>query len=194
MVAVFAFIGLRYGAFDRTVLRDALGWLRQVGGPLVTMLGEACTEHAQTRRALHIVEPHGKPTLEQAAAAHLARRGRQLTPSELLRDNFTTTAKVLKAAMDEHPAFVRLPNGLYGVGHPIEHPPTAGHAADVRSCCGVTTLASRSPAAIPIMTWGRPPHHDRGAAGHGRAELVPSLRLETQRSGDGGQLTEGRST
>jgi hypothetical protein len=66
--------------------------------------------------------------VEQAAARHLARCGRLLAPSEL-RDgllrhaSYRTTAKALRAAMGDHPAFVRWPNDLYGVGRSIEHRP-----------------------------------------------------------------------
>ena len=127
-VVIFALVGLRYGAFGRERLREAMRWLRRVGEPLVTALSDKYVEHAQIRRALHVVEPYGVPTLEQAAARHLARCGRLLTPSEL-RDGLLryagveTTAKALKAAMTEHPAFVRWPNDLYGVGLPVEDRP-----------------------------------------------------------------------
>jgi hypothetical protein len=121
-IGVFAFIGLRRGWFDRERLRAALRSLRSTVEPIAGALGEAYSGWAGARKALHVVEPYGEPTVEQAAARHLARRGRPLTPSDL-RDELRTrgyraTAKALKAAMDSHPAFVRSPNDLYSVGVP----------------------------------------------------------------------------
>jgi hypothetical protein len=98
--------------------------IRDIGEPLLGALGEAHSRYAEARPALHVVEPWGEPTIEQTAARYLARRGRLLTPSDLRDElrtrDYRTTAKALKTAMDGHPAFVRRPNDLCGVGIPAE--------------------------------------------------------------------------
>ncbi|MFB6396503.1 hypothetical protein [Polymorphospora lycopeni] len=123
IMGAMLWLAYRFGCFKRDRIREGLRQLGRMAGPVVEAATEAAEGRQTARDALRGVEPHGPATVEQAAARHLARHGRQLTPSEL-RDQLRISgiaipATALKRAMRSHPAFIRAPGELYGVGAPM---------------------------------------------------------------------------
>jgi hypothetical protein len=113
----------RLGYLRRDRLREGLRQLGEWSGPILEATALAVNERHLGRQALTAVEPYGTPTIDQSAARHLARCGRQLTPREL-RDQLRLEgreipAAALKRAMRSHPAFVRTSGDFYGVGRPM---------------------------------------------------------------------------
>lgn len=110
----------RFGYLDLGRWREGWHRFREAMGPWLDWLMVALEEHQSVRGALRVIEPAGKPTVEQAAARHLARRGAALTPREL-RDELSSSgyrasAAELKRGMLRHPGFSRRPGDHFELG------------------------------------------------------------------------------
>jgi len=125
VVAGAAYCAWRAGYLEPARLRHAGRRLGALSRPALDCVGAAIESHQDARRALHVIEPDGHPTIEQRAARHLARNGRALTPGQL-RDElariagYRVSAAALKRAMRNHPAFSRHPGDAYTVGRASE--------------------------------------------------------------------------
>ena len=113
-------LAARFGYLELGRWREGWHRFREAIGPWKDGLTVALEEHQAARGAVRVIEPVGKPTVEQAAARHLARRGAALTPcdlrDQLLSAGYTASAAELKRGMLGHPAFSRRPGGRFELG------------------------------------------------------------------------------
>ncbi|WCN80929.1 hypothetical protein [Micromonospora sp. LH3U1] len=110
----------RFGYLDPARWREGWHRFREAMEPLRDGLTVALEEHQAARGALRVIEPAGRPTVEQAAARYLARRRAALTPREL-RDElsmsgFTASGAELRRGMLSHSAFSRRPGDRFELG------------------------------------------------------------------------------
>jgi hypothetical protein len=62
LLATIAFIAIRRGWVTRDRLRGMGSWIREAGEPFMSMIGDAYNGYTDSRRTLHVVEPHGERT------------------------------------------------------------------------------------------------------------------------------------
>ncbi|MFD6248200.1 PIN domain-containing protein [Streptomyces roseolus] len=122
VVALAVMVCRHQGLLDPARWRAGVVSLKEVAAPLLERFAAATEDHALTRGRLVVVEAAGQATTEQYAARHLARTRTALTPAQL-RDALASSgtripATRLKAAMADHPGFVRLPGDRYRLGRP----------------------------------------------------------------------------
>lgn len=118
--AVGLYVAYRLGWLRGEVARNRLRALWDFVGPMLSGLGDIADAQATARRSLIAIEPYEPATLEEVAARFLARHRGGHLPADL-RDQLRarghqTSAAALKRIMDNHPAFLRRPGGLYIVG------------------------------------------------------------------------------
>lgn len=107
--------------------RQVAAWAQramQAARPLLDSALHAFVDHQQARGSLLVIEPYGRPTLEQTAARHLVRRGRRLTVAELLEEladrGQVHRHEEIATALSEHPAFTVDGTGRYRMGRPAQ--------------------------------------------------------------------------
>ncbi|MEV7122250.1 hypothetical protein [Kitasatospora griseola] len=128
VVALAVMVCRHQGYLDPARWRAGGVSLVEVAAPLLERFAAASEDHALTKGRLVVVEASGAATTEQLAARHLARTRTALTPAQLREalavDGPRIPATRLKAAMTEHPGFVRLPGDRFRLGRPaLPDPP-----------------------------------------------------------------------
>lgn len=127
VLAGAAYLAGRGGYLNGSRWRTHARRFAEVTRPWQDRLYEAFQDHQRAREALVIIEPYGPPTTEQAAARHLARIGRRLTPAELhaalIREGYPLEDGELHRAVAEHPAFIADTEGAYRIGRPSDFLP-----------------------------------------------------------------------